>query len=94
MLCVVSFKSWTEMTKKCQKKLKSKGMVLLTHKITIPTIINTENCDALQTLRINLSQTIDDRQSHHSTTHTRTYYFLKYSFQNQQYNAKMCDIRQ
>ena len=44
------------MTKKYQKKLKPNVMVELTHQITISTVFNTKNLDALQTLRIDRSR--------------------------------------
>ena len=41
------------MPQKCQKQAEVKRDGVLTHKITISVNFNTENFDALQTLRIN-----------------------------------------
>ena len=44
------------MPQKCQNKLKPKGMALETHNNTISVNFNTDNLDALKTLRINRSR--------------------------------------
>ena len=45
------------MTKKCQNKLKPKGWCNKPTKLQFQSILNTENFDALQTLRINRNST-------------------------------------
>ena len=53
---ICSIKSCKVMTKKCQNKLKPKGMVYKPTKLLFQSILNTEKFDALQTLRINQSR--------------------------------------
>ena len=46
-------KSWKVMTKKCQKQAEAKRDAVITNKPTklqLQSVLNTENCDALQTL--------------------------------------------